>query len=191
MTRTPRERIVYATVQSIRERGVSGTSLRDVVERAEAPRGSLQHYFPGGKDQLVGEALAWSGHYAAAAVARAEQAATRPSDLLAAMAAQWSEEFRARGFTRGCPLVAAAADVVAGGHESNAAVRSAFTTWITPLRDALRRLGIPAARARSLAVVSISSLEGAIVLSRAEEDLAPLRAVVRELGPVLDAAVAR
>src|SRR5262249_52667678 len=56
--RTPRERMVFAAVQSIRERGVAGTALRDVVERAEAPRGSLQHYFPGGKDQLVAEAVA-------------------------------------------------------------------------------------------------------------------------------------
>jgi AcrR family transcriptional regulator len=56
-----------------RERGVGRTGMRDVVEHAEAPRGSLQHYFPGGKEQLLVEAMAWM----------AERAA-RPRDALAA-----------------------------------------------------------------------------------------------------------
>jgi hypothetical protein len=37
--RPPRERMVYNAVQLIRMQGVSGTGLRDVVARAQAPRG--------------------------------------------------------------------------------------------------------------------------------------------------------
>ncbi|MEV4018813.1 hypothetical protein AB0J35_50805 [Nonomuraea angiospora] len=40
---------------------MTGTGIRDVIEYAGAPQGSFQHYFPGGKDQLVGEALLWAG----------------------------------------------------------------------------------------------------------------------------------
>ena len=66
--RSPRERMVYHAAQLIRMQGVSGTGLREVVDRAQAPRGSLQHYFPGGKEQLVDEALAWAGNFAAGQV---------------------------------------------------------------------------------------------------------------------------
>jgi AcrR family transcriptional regulator len=52
--------MVYSAVQLVRSRGVSATGVRDVVAHAKAPRGSFQHYLPGGNDQLVGEALAWS-----------------------------------------------------------------------------------------------------------------------------------
>jgi AcrR family transcriptional regulator len=31
--------------------------MREIVTEADAPRGSLQHYFPGGKEELVSDAL--------------------------------------------------------------------------------------------------------------------------------------
>jgi AcrR family transcriptional regulator len=188
---SPRERIVYAAAQSVRERGVSGTALRDVVERARAPRGSLQHYFPGGKDQLITEAITWSAQYAASTVTEYLEAANEPSPggLLAAMARGWQREFSIRGFERGCPLVAAAADVVGTDSELRASVNAGFDFWQAPIRDALRAMGVPARRARALATVLLSALEGAIVLARARQDVGPLRDVVRELGPLLDSAV--
>lgn len=188
--RSPRERIVYAAAQSVREHGVSGTALRDVVDRAHAPRGSLQHYFPGGKEQLVAEALQWSGTYAASGVERylASAVSPTPGGLFAAMARQWREEFTRRGFTRGCPLLAAAADVAGDDPSLRATIDAAFDAWLTPVRAALRTMGVPAARARSLATVMVSSLEGAIVLARTQQDTAPLVTVVRELRPLLDAA---
>ena len=57
----PRERMVFSAAQLIRRRGVGNTGLRDVVDDAQAPRGSLQHYFPGGKEQLVNEAVELGG----------------------------------------------------------------------------------------------------------------------------------
>jgi AcrR family transcriptional regulator len=41
----------------VRERGVHGVGLREIVAHAGGPRGSLQRYFPGGKTQLIAEAL--------------------------------------------------------------------------------------------------------------------------------------
>ena len=186
--RTPRERIVYAAAQSVRERGVSATGLRGVVAAARAPRGSLQHYFPGGKDQLVTEALRWSGEFAAGCVREYLDTASSPTPagLFAAMAKQWRDEFAHRGFHRGCPLVAAAADLAGTDPSLRASIDTAFEDWLFAVRDALRELGVPAGRARSLALVMISSLEGAIVLARTRQDPTPLTVVVRELRPLLD-----
>ena len=63
----------------------------------------------------------------------------------------------------------------------------AFDGWQEPLTAALVDLGVPAERAPTLAMLVISAVEGAIVLARIRADLAPLDAVVTELGPVLDA----
>ena len=57
----PRERMVRSAAQLIRRKGVSGTGMREIVAEADAPRGSLQHYFPGGKEEIVSDALLWSG----------------------------------------------------------------------------------------------------------------------------------
>ncbi|WP_442875824.1 LmrA/YxaF family transcription factor [Amycolatopsis sp. NBC_01488] len=165
--------------------------MRDVVAHAEAPRGSLQHYFPGGKDQLIAEAVAWAGGYAARRVERvlAKLTDPTPGKLFEAMAAQWRDEFTAQGFDGGCPLVATVADTAATSDSLREAVGKAFDGWQRPVASALEELGVPSARSTSLAVLMLSALEGAIVLARAHRDVAPLDTVVAELRPLLDGAV--
>lgn len=186
-----RERMVRSAADLIRTKGVSGTSLREVVAHADAPRGSLQHYFPGGKDQLVTEALLWMGAVAGRRVFRFADRLDEPTPgrLLVAMVEDWRTLFRAAGYAAGCPLVAAAADVAATSDELRAVISRAFDGWQDPLASALIEMGVPAARATSLAMLMISAVEGAVVLARARRDLAPLDAVAQELAPMLDAAV--
>jgi AcrR family transcriptional regulator len=181
--------MVRSAAQLIRRKGVSGTGMREIVLDADAPRGSLQHYFPGGKEELVGEALLWMGGVAARRVVRHLERleSPTPSSLLAAVVDDWKADLTAEDFTAGCPLVAAAADTAATSDQLREVLRLAFDGWQMPLTAALIDLGVPAERAEGLALVVISALEGAIILSRIRCDLAPLDAVVAELGPVIDA----
>jgi AcrR family transcriptional regulator len=190
--RKPRERMVFSAAQLIRRNGVTGTGLRDVVVHAQAPRGSLQHYFPGGKEQLVNEAVNWAGGYAGARVGRFLAAMSRPSPskLFAAMARQWTDEFVAVGFGAGCPVAAATVDCAEGVDSTRQASAAAFADWRRPVARALVGMGVPARRAGSLATLMISALEGAILIARAERDVRSLRTVARELGPFLDGCVA-
>jgi AcrR family transcriptional regulator len=162
--------------------------MREIVLQADAPRGSLQYYFPNGKEGLVGEALHWMGGVASRRVQRhlGELETATPSALLAALVEDWRADLVSEGFLAGCPLVAAAADVVATSEELRRVLRQAFDGWQDALTAALAELGVPAERAGRLAMVVINALEGAIVYARIRCDLAPLDAVVSELGPVLD-----
>jgi AcrR family transcriptional regulator len=190
-THSPRERMVYSAAQLIRRNGVAATGLRDIVAHAEAPRGSLQHYFPGGKEQLVNEAIAWGARYASRRVDRYIAALPKPtpSKLFAAMAQQWIDEFSVNGYGVGCPIAAASIDCADTVESTRAVTAMAFEEWIRPVARALTGMGVPSRRSRSLATVLISTLEGAILIARAEQDVRALRSAVRELGPMLDAAV--
>lgn len=185
----PRERMVYSAAQLIREHGVTATGVREVVDHARAPRGSFQHYFPGGKDQLVGEALIWAGDFAAdRVVAYGRQARNpSPSGLFAHLVAQWKREFLERGFDRGCPVMAASADLAGGDSAVNEQVRAASARWAQAIVDELARMGVPRRRAGRLATLMLSTLEGAIMLARVRQDVAVLTAVVADLAPALDA----
>jgi AcrR family transcriptional regulator len=185
--------MVRSAAQLMRRKGVAGTGMREIVLDADAPRGSLQHYFPGGKDELVGEALRWIGGVASRRVRRhVERVDPRtPSALLAAMVEDWRVDLVREDFTAGCPLLAAAADSSASNDHIRAILREAFDGWQDPMTAALTDLGVPAERAPALAMVVISAVEGAIILARIRGDLAPLDAVVDELGPALDASVGR
>jgi AcrR family transcriptional regulator len=189
----PRERMVFSAAQLIRRDGVGATGMREVAVHAGAPRGSLQHYFPGGKEQLVNEAVAWAGRYAGRRVARflAAMSEPTPSGLFAAMVRQWTDEYEAAGFGAGCPVAAATVDCADSVESTRTAAAAAFATWSRPVAEALTGMGIPAAQAPALATLMISALEGAILIARAEQDVRALATVVRELGPMLDACAAR
>jgi AcrR family transcriptional regulator len=189
--RRPRDRIVFSAAQLIRRDGVTATGLREVVEHAGAPRGSLQHYFPGGKEQLVNEAVEWAGGYAGGRIARFVAGMRRPSPgrLFAAMVQQWVDDFSANDFQAGCPVAAATVDCADSVESTRAAASAAFAAWRSPIAAALRDMGVPARRTAPTATLMLSALEGAILIARAEHDLRALHVVARELGPMLDALV--
>ncbi|MFH9825225.1 LmrA/YxaF family transcription factor [Streptomyces bobili] len=185
--------MVFSAAQLIRRDGVAATGMREVAAHAAAPRGSLQHYFPGGKEQLVNEAVAWAGRYAGNRVARflAALPEPTPSGLFAEMVRQWTDEYESAGFAAGCPVAAATVDCAESVESTREAASAAFATWTGAVADALTGMGVPRERAAPLATLMIGALEGAIVIARAEQDVRALKSVARELGPLLDAAVSR
>jgi AcrR family transcriptional regulator len=185
----PRERMVRSAAQLIRRKGVSGTGMREIVTEADAPRGSLQHYFPGGKEELVSDALLWMGDVAARRTKRclSELKSRTPSALLASIVDTWRRDLTNEEFSAGCPLVAAAADTAATSERLRQVLGRAFDGWLEPLSESLVDLGVPIDRSENLAIVIIAALEGAIILARIRRDLTPFDALVLELGPLLDA----
>ncbi|GAA2925558.1 TetR/AcrR family transcriptional regulator [Streptomyces erythrogriseus] len=191
--RGPRERMVFSAAQLIRRAGVGATGMREVAAHARAPRGSLQHYFPDGKEQLVNEAVGWAGRYAGNRVPRflAALPEPTPSGLFSEMVRQWTDEYETEGFEGGCPVAAATVDCARTADSTRQAAEAAFTRWTDAVAGALTDMGVPEERSRPLATLMISSLEGALLIARAERSVRALTTAVRELGPLLDAAVPR
>lgn len=186
----PRERMLRAAVRLVATQGVSATGLREIVAAADAPRGSLQHYFPGGKDQLISEAILAAGEVGGRRVRKlaARPGTGSPGDLIAAMADSWRDVFAASDFAEGCPLAAAATDTAATSPVIREALSQALRSWTAQAEEALADLGVPRSRTAQLAQLMISSIEGALILARAARDTAPLDAVVTQLRPLFDAA---
>jgi AcrR family transcriptional regulator len=178
----PRERMVESAALLMRERGVTGTGMRDIAEHAHAPRGSLQHYFPDGKDQLVTEALAWVTDQVTAPLLKVATA-TDPVSARVVVAKtfdRWRRILEMSDYLAGCPVVATVTDA-AGNDGLRSAAAETFAAWRTALGAALRRGGLTKTRADQVAVLVISAMEGAIVLARAQRDIAPLTTVAREM----------
>ncbi len=137
--------------------------------------------------------MGWAGRYAGNRVARflAVLPEPTPSRLFAEMVRQWTDEYEATGFAGGCPVAAATVDCAESTVSTREAAAAAFATWTGPVARALADMGVPEERAGALATLMISSLEGAILMARAERDVRALTTVTRELGPLLDAAVSR
>jgi TetR/AcrR family transcriptional repressor of lmrAB and yxaGH operons len=61
MARDVRDRMIDGAIRLLAQRGLQATSFSEVLELTGAPRGSVYHHFPEGKDQLVSAANAVAG----------------------------------------------------------------------------------------------------------------------------------
>jgi AcrR family transcriptional regulator len=172
--------MVRAAIQLFRERGYAATSFGDVLARSGAPRGSIYHHFPGGKEELAAEALR---RYTATTVRALTAAVERGSavDAVRAFVTASRDALVASDYRQTCPIAGVALDLVPADGALAGHVSEAFDRWREVLAGALRRDGVPAARARSVAAFVVAAAEGALLLGRADRSPAPVDAVVAEL----------
>ncbi len=186
--RDGRERLLEGAGRLLAERGYAGMELRDVAERGSAPRGSIYHHFPGGKAQLAAEAAEVDGRR----VRKAIEASIAARGLKATLAG-FGEMFRRRAADHpeliGCP-VAAAALARPEDPALAAAATAAFQSWEDAIAAALEAEGVAAGQAANFAGLVVSTIEGALVRTRAAGDHAPLDSAVEGLGQALDALLA-
>lgn len=186
--RGPRERMVVSAALLIRERGAHATAISDVLEHSGAPRGSAYHYFPGGRTQLLCEAVDYAGEHVAAVITGADDGL----QLLDTLIDKYRRQLLDSDFRAGCPVVAVS--VEAGEqHDADRMVieraAAVFDRWTDLIAARFIADGIAPQRARELAVLATVSLEGAIVLARVRRDLMPLDVVHRQLHDQLAASL--
>ena len=171
--RGSRERMLEAAIALMRESGLSGAGINEVVRLSGAPKGSVYHFFPQGKQQLVAEALAL---YSGRVQAFIEEALTRgqqPADKLEALFEAFARRVEAGGFQRSCAAGAVCLDLDGGLEDLRRVLGGAFSEWIAliarhlPLADA--------EQAQSLARLVLTTIEGAYIRCRAEHSGQPFR----------------
>jgi AcrR family transcriptional regulator len=173
-----RARMVQSAATLMRERGIHGVGLREVVAHSGGPRGSLGRYFPGGKTQLMSEAIdvALAGLYEELDRTLAE-AQTFP-EAIGLTLAPWRGLLVDNEFALGCPLAATVVDAAENdglrGH-----VNDLLARWQATVADIYIKFGASPAVADEHATVLLSALEGALILARARRSIEPLDTVER------------
>jgi TetR/AcrR family transcriptional repressor of lmrAB and yxaGH operons len=180
-----RERLVGAMADLVQRQGYLATGVSDVAAAAGAPKGSLYHHFPGGKEELGVAALEAAGASIDAAFAAVLRRHRSPVRAVAALAAGMAAGLEASGYERGCPVATSALETAHASEALAAAAAQAFAGWRARLAEHFEAAGFRPADARSRAVLVLSALEGALVLARAEHDVTPLRSVAQQLAPLL------
>jgi AcrR family transcriptional regulator len=174
-TRT-KDRIVEASAELFRRQGYSGTGIKQILAEASAPFGSLYHHFPGGKEQLGAEAIRRSGHLYGqlfpAIVGPAPDLPTGIADFFAGAARTLVET----DYADACPIATVALEVSSTSEPMREACAEVFEGWLQGATARFVQEGIAPPRARELAILFVSALEGAFVLCRALRSTEPLAA---------------
>ncbi len=174
-----RGRMVESAAVLLGAHGVTATSFSEVLAHSGAPRGSIYYYFPGGKAQLVRDSVEWTADQ----VLSYQRAC--PSRTPAGALTHFVDFFRRSVVSShcraGCPIAAVAIGSLSPEVALQSAVRAGFRSWTDLLTSQLVDRGLRRPRARALATVTVSAVEGALILCRAEGRVAPLDAVRRHL----------
>ena len=180
-----RAEIIATTCELLELQGYQATGLNQILAESGAPKGSLYHYFPDGKDGLVEEAIAQTAAQIAARLTAALAGDAAPALLIPAFLRELAHHVQASGYRTGGPITAVALEAASTNARLNEACRRAYGLWQEIIAQKLRHSGMEPVRAQRLGRVVISLIEGAIILSRTERNVAPLLDAATELEALL------
>ena len=165
MARTIAERadVLPLLAEVFRVYGFEGASLARITEGTRLGKGSMYHFFPGGKEEMaeavLGEIDAWFQRHVFEPLREGADAEAGIADMFSQV-----ERYFLSG--RKVCLVG----VFALGNERDrfaVKVRDYFGAWIDALASALVRTGRSGAAAAALAEEVVGGIQGALVLARA------------------------
>lgn len=182
-----RQQMIERAAALLARKGLQGTSFSEVLEASGAPRGSLYHHFPGGKDELVLAAVSAVGAQMGGAL---ENLSGRPAGEVArGFAELWRTILSRSACTAGCAIVAVT--IAAESPVLLDRVGEVFRgNWLR-LAQLLSQGGVPDDKASALAATLIAAFEGAVILARSQRSMEPFELVAAEQVKAIDAAVTK
>jgi AcrR family transcriptional regulator len=185
-TRT-RQKMLVSSVELLRERGAGGVTVDAVLARSQAPRGSVYHHFPGGRSEIMSEALALAGDTISSIVEHTAPAGSRAA--LRHFGKFWNKILLESNFNAGCPVVSVAVGGSPDDQHLQPAVARIFQRWHQALAEAIVADGVDTLRADRLATMAVAAIEGAIILCRVHRSTAALNDVIAEFESLIASAI--
>lgn len=166
-----RERMIDTGIELMRASGLSGAGINEVVKASGMPKGSVYHFFPGGKEQLVSEALAVYRERVRRFIEASMSRHRSPQRKVHALFDAFAQRLEASDCRRSCAAGAVCLDLDDSLDSLRTSVHAALDCWADTIAD---QLGWADRRqARSFAGLVLTAIEGAYIRGRAEGSSRP------------------
>lgn len=161
-----RQRMLEAAIDLLRGSGLSGAGINEIVRASAAPKGSVYHFFPGGKLQIAAEALALHAVQVETMIDETLAARHSNAERVRALFDAFARRVEAAGCRRSCPVGTVSLDLDDDAEPLRPVLIDALQAW----GRAIERHVVldDARRTRSYAGLLLSAIEGAYVRARAE-----------------------
>ena len=169
-----KERILDSSGELFRRQGYMGTGVKQIIEEAGAPFGSLYHFFPGGKGELGAETIRRSGSLYGLLFPEYAGPEVELAAGVRAFFAGAAETLVETDYADACPIATVALEVSSTDEELRQACADVFAAWIEGGTERFAAEGLPRPQARALVIQMLAGLEGAFVLSRALRSTEPV-----------------
>jgi TetR/AcrR family transcriptional regulator, transcriptional repressor for nem operon len=163
---TSHERIVDAAARAIRRSGYGGTGVADIMKEAGLTHGGFYAHFDS-REAMLAEAADRAGAESVATMARIASTVPAPKALQKMLKAYLSKE-HVDGMETGCAVAALGSEMPRQAPEVRRAATSRIKEMIDLVARQMPNWGQPGAHEQAL--VTVSTMVGALVLARAVDD---------------------
>ena len=167
-------KMVAATASLLRQQGYHGTGLNQILKESGAPKGSLYFHFPGGKEQLTCAALELAGRAWQDRLDPVIEAAPDAAAAVRAVCHALGQELSTSGYVSGCPIATVALEAATASEAVRNTCAAQYAAWQQLIAEPLIATGTEPTLADELAQFVLSTIEGALVLSRVSQSTRPL-----------------
>ena len=159
MSAPPKHRgaIVRAAATLFRRNGYAATGINEIADLAGAPKGSLYHYFPDGKDAIGEAAVRFAGKGLVVTMEKLEAEHKSAATMVQAYCRLLAGWMAKSGFKDGCPISTTLLESAPQSERIAQAGREAFAAWGAVIARALVRDGFSRAEARRLSTLAVSA----------------------------------
>lgn len=188
-----RQKIVADTAAVFNTRGFEGSSLADLMTATGLQKGGIYRHF-GSKEELAAEAFDYA--WAAARAVREPEVDKRADPIGWLRAYVDNIVSRRPPIPGGCPILNTAVEADDGNPLLRARVARALRGWMAHLEEVVN-IGLetgqirPDTDSRIVATVIVSTIEGAVMISRLEKNPDALRTAQVHLNRYLDSIASR
>lgn len=180
-----RKRIVETTAELMQGQGYCATGLKDIIRKSGTPKGSLYHYFPGGKEEIAATAIQESGSSFGEAIQDCIDTEGSVAKGFARFIREYALLFEESDFTKGCPIATVTLETASNSEILQQTLQEIFHDWCQIIIDHLLGIGWDETEARNMAIFIMSSLNGALTLSRAAQRIEPMEIVANQIEELL------
>ncbi len=174
-----KQHILETAARLFEKQGYHATGLNEIIRESGAPKGSLYYYFPDGKEQIGAETALWSAEQMAARIRQGISLVEDPAEAVFALTLGIADAVEKSGFAAGGPLMMLAAESAVNNERLNAACSQAYALMHSAFSEKFNGKS-------DLAWFVLSTLEGAILLSRMQHNSTPLRQAAARLKILVD-----
>ncbi|MGJ8669614.1 MAG: TetR/AcrR family transcriptional regulator [Oceanococcus sp.] len=171
-TLNTRTRFLVAAIDLFQAQGYHQTGLNQIIEAADAPKGSLYHYFPKGKEQLACEAIKVASNEVLTALMGTVMGAHSAAEVVKRMLSYFTAQMTDSNYRKGCPIATITLEQAGKSELIREACQSAYGSWTNTLSSVLATFKV--ATPDDVAQVVLSTIEGALILSKTQRSTVPL-----------------
>ncbi|MEK4661127.1 TetR/AcrR family transcriptional regulator [Priestia sp. FSL H7-0729] len=180
-----RESIVSTAARLFFSQGYHATGLNQIIKESSTPKGSLYHYFPHGKEELAHECIQKANEHILQTFERTFAAHDNTGDAIQQFIYDLAHETEAAGFTGFLPFSFwAAVETSCISQQLRIACQGVFADWQDVIKKHLILDGVGEEKARETALLIISLMEGALIISLTNQDKQPLLTAAEYLSVV-------